>query len=193
MRDEQNGNNPALAELRRMLSSGLARMRLDKTALAGRAGLGRTTVSQAFQTDGPVPSAKTVAALAQALKLPSEDLLVLQREAARSGVNDRPGPGRLITEREPHDLEIHPAGHSKAVDGSDVPGTRPLPGYVRRDHDRVLDEAVRDVVAGRSRIVVLVGSSSTGKVRHLRTCWSEGLAWRSTRVLTLAAGGSLRS
>ncbi|WP_331755540.1 hypothetical protein [Streptomyces sp. NBC_01643] len=168
MRDEQNGHNPALTELRRMLSSGLARMRLDKTALAGRAGLGRTIVSQAFQTDGPVPSAQTVAALAQALKLPSEELLVLQREAARSGVNDRPGPGRLITEWEPHDLEIHPAGHSKAVDSSDVPGTRPLPGYVRSDHDRVLAEAVKDAVAGRSRIVVLVGTSSTGKTR---ACW----------------------
>ncbi|MEU3034717.1 tetratricopeptide repeat protein [Streptomyces griseoaurantiacus] len=168
MRDKRSSDNPALTELRRMLSSGLARMQLDKTALARRAGLGRTTVSQAFQTGGPVPSAQTVAALAQALKLPSEELLALQRDAARGGVDERPGPGRLIAEWDPHDLEVHPAGHSKAVDGSDVPGTRPLPGYVRRDHDRVLDEAVRDVVAGRSRIVVLVGSSSTGKTR---ACW----------------------
>nr|WP_253267621.1 helix-turn-helix domain-containing protein [Streptomyces asoensis] len=143
-------------------------MRLDKTALAGRAGLGRTIVSQAFQADGPVPSARTVAALAQALKLPVEELLVLRREAARGGVDERPGPGRLIADWEPYDLEIHPAGHSKAVDGSDVPGTRPLPGYVRRDHDRVLDEAVKDVAAGRSRIVILVGTSSTGKTR---ACW----------------------
>ena len=143
-------------------------MRLNKTDLASRAGLGRTTVSQAFQTDGPVPSAQTVAALARALKLPAEELLALQRDAAGGGGGARPGPGRLIGEWEPHDLEVHPAGYSKVVDGSDRPGTRPLPGYVQRDHDRVLAEAVRDVAAGRSRIVVLVGSSSTGKTR---ACW----------------------
>ncbi|MFE7276421.1 tetratricopeptide repeat protein [Streptomyces sp. NPDC057623] len=181
MRDEQNGRNPAVTELRRRLSSGLATMRLDKTTLARRAGLGRTTVSQAFQANGPVPSEQTVAALAQALKLPGEELLELQREAARNGGDDRPGPGRMITEWEPHDLEIHPAGHSKTVDGSDEPGTRPLPGYVRRDHDRVLAEAVEDVVAGRSRIVVLVGTSSTGKTR---ACWEavQPLAERGWRL-----------
>ncbi|MFI6037976.1 hypothetical protein ACIBBD_28185 [Streptomyces sp. NPDC051315] len=49
-----------------------------------------------------------------------------------------------------------------------MPGARVLPGYVRREHDRVLAEAVRDAAAGRSRIVVLVGGSSTGKTR---ACW----------------------
>ncbi|MEV8562001.1 helix-turn-helix transcriptional regulator [Streptomyces sp. NPDC051917] len=107
MRDEQNGHNPALTELRRMLNSGLARMRLNKTALARRADLGRTTVSQAFQTNGPVPSAQTVAALARALKLPVEELLALQRDAAGGGGGERPMPGRLIAEWEPHDLEVH--------------------------------------------------------------------------------------
>ncbi|MET8955504.1 helix-turn-helix transcriptional regulator [Streptomyces sp. NPDC004533] len=170
MCDEQNGDSPALTELRRKLQVGLARMRLSKTELAARAGLGRTTVSEAFQTDGPVPSAQTVAALARALKLPVEELLALQRDAAGDGCGngERPGPGRLIGEWEPHDLEVHPAGYSKVVDGSDTFGTRVLPGYVRRDHDRVLAEAVRDVVAGRSRIVVLVATSSTGKTR---ACW----------------------
>ncbi|MEV0186821.1 helix-turn-helix domain-containing protein [Streptomyces sp. NPDC050625] len=171
MRDEQSGHSPALIELRRRLAEGLARMRLNKTDLAGRAGLGRTTVSQAFQTDGPIPSAQTVVALARALKLPVEELLALQRDAAGrggGGSGERRGPGRLIGEWKPHDLEVHPAGHSKVVDDSDAPGTRALPGYVRRDHDRVLAEAVSDVAAGRSRIVVLVGSSSTGKTR---ACW----------------------
>ncbi|WP_406368915.1 hypothetical protein [Streptomyces sp. NBC_01546] len=45
---------------------------------------------------------------------------------------------------------------------------RALPGYVSREHDRALGEAVRDVMAGHSRIVVLVGTSSTGKTR---ACW----------------------
>ncbi|MFD5633671.1 tetratricopeptide repeat protein [Streptomyces sp. NPDC127077] len=168
VRDEQNSESPALTELRRLLSEGLARMRLGKAALAGRAQLGRTTVSEAFRAGGPIPSQRTVAALAQALQLSSGELLALQREADRGGVDRRSGPGRLISEWEPHDLEIHPAGHGTAVDGFDAPGTRFLPGYVRRDHDRVLDQAVKDVMAGRSRIVILVGTSSTGKTR---ACW----------------------
>ncbi|MFB7248310.1 hypothetical protein ACFCYX_38355 [Streptomyces populi] len=164
--DEQNGDNQALTELRRRLHDGLALSGLNKTQLAARTSLGRTTVSQAFQADGPVPSAQTVAVLARALKLPVEELLVLQRETAGNG--ERPGPGRLIGEWGPHDLEVHPAGRREVVDGSDVPGTWVLPGYVRREHDRVLGEAVQDAAAGRSRIVILVGTSSTGKTR---ACW----------------------
>ncbi|MFD7876918.1 helix-turn-helix domain-containing protein [Streptomyces sp. NPDC059766] len=166
MSDEHNGVNPAIAKLRSRLGEGLARLGLNQSDLARRAGLGRTTVSEAFQTDGPVPSERTVAALARALRLPDDELLSLRRDAVQGG--ERPGPGRLITEWDPHDLEIHPAWHSKAVDGSEGPGARPLPGYVRRDHDRVLAEVVKDVVVGRSRIVVLVGTSSTGKTR---ACW----------------------
>ncbi|MBL1109751.1 tetratricopeptide repeat protein [Streptomyces sp. 5-8] len=179
MHDDQSGDSPALTDLRRRLEAGRARMRLSKTDLAGRAALGRTTVSEAFQIDGPVPSAETVAALARALRLPVGELLELQRDAAGGG--ERPGPGRLIGEWEPHDLEVHPAGHSRVVDGSGVSGTRALPGYVRRDHDRVLDEAVRDVAVGRSRIVVLVGTSSTGKTR---ACWEavQPLAERGWRL-----------
>ncbi|MEU2245059.1 hypothetical protein ABZ572_37385 [Streptomyces sp. NPDC018338] len=43
-----------------------------------------------------------------------------------------------------------------------------LPGYVRREHDQVLAQAVAEAAAGGSRMVVLVGSSSTGKTR---ACW----------------------
>jgi hypothetical protein len=45
---------------------------------------------------------------------------------------------------------------------------RAWPAYVRREHDRVLNKAVDDTMAGRSRIMVLVGASSTGKTR---ACW----------------------
>ncbi|MER6038319.1 tetratricopeptide repeat protein [Streptomyces sp. NPDC001835] len=109
-----------------------------------------------------------MAALARALRLPVGELLELLRDAAGGGGGERPGPGRLIGEWGPHDLEVHPAGPSSIGDGSDASGTRALPGYVRREHDRVLAEAVTDVAAGRSRIVVLVGTSSTGKTR---ACW----------------------
>ncbi|MGW7295396.1 tetratricopeptide repeat protein [Streptomyces xiamenensis] len=90
------------------------------------------------------------------------------------------GPGRPIGEWEPHDLEVHPAGPGRTGLG---PGTsvRPvLPGYVARAHDAVLADAVRNAAAGRSGLVVLVGSSSTGKTR---ACWEAvqplaELGWR---------------
>ncbi|MFE2528009.1 helix-turn-helix domain-containing protein [Streptomyces sp. NPDC059382] len=153
----------ALTELRRALDDGLARAGLNKSQLAARTGLGRTTVSQAFQADGGVPSAATVAALADALRLPSGKLLDLRRQAAgdTGTAEDVSGPGKPIGEWEPHALEVHPAG-------PDVQGRRVLSGYVRREHDQVLAAAVEDVAAGHSRIVVLVGSSSTGKTR---ACW----------------------
>ncbi|GAA2572996.1 MULTISPECIES: tetratricopeptide repeat protein [Streptomyces] len=168
MHDEQAGYSPdsALAELRRRLEAGLARARLKKTDLVARTGLSRTTVQLAFQTDGPVPSTQTVTALARALKLPMEELQALQRIAAGDGSSDRPGPGQPIGQWDPHALEVHPAGTAR--DGTGLPGQRLLPGYVPREHDQVLAEAVRDAAAGRSRMLVLVGSSSTGKTR---ACW----------------------
>ncbi|MFE4662554.1 helix-turn-helix domain-containing/SEL1-like repeat protein, partial [Streptomyces hydrogenans] len=169
----------ALAELRRRLGDGLAGRRWTKTQLARRAELGRTTVSEAFRKDGPVPSEQTVGALADALRLPCEELLGLRRRATSPGtgsgetkerpVEDVPGLGRPISECDPHALEVHPAGPAVIAAGSaNGPKERVLSGYVWREHDRVLAEAVREAASGRSRIVVLVGSSSTGKTR---ACW----------------------
>lgn len=167
--DEQNGHNPALIELRRRLADGLAQARLTKEQLRVQAGLGRTTVSEALSPRKPVPSAETVVALAGPLKLPVQELLDLQRTAAEeTGTVTTVGPGRLIGEWEPHDLEAHPAGPRQTASDAGAPGTPALPGYVLREHDRVLAEAVRDTAAGRSRIVILVGTSSTGKTRP---CW----------------------
>ncbi|MFF9764733.1 hypothetical protein ACF1G4_35435 [Streptomyces caelestis] len=166
--DEQADHTPdsALTELRRRLEGGLARAGVKKTDLVARTRLGRTTVQLAFQTDGPVPSAQTVTALARALKLPVEKLLALQQVAAGGGSSDRPGPGRPIGQWDPHAPEVHPAG--SAQDGTGSLGQRLLPGYVPRGHDRILAEAVQDAAAGHSRMLVLVGSSSTGKTRG---CW----------------------
>ncbi|MEV5901312.1 hypothetical protein [Streptomyces sp. NPDC052127] len=169
MYDEQGGHELALTELRRRLADGLAQARLNQTQLAARAELGRTTVSEALSSKKPVPSAGTVAALAGALRLPVSELLVLQRTAAEEpGAVTTEGPGRPIGEWEPHDLEVHPAGPGRAASDSDTPAVRVLPGYVAREHDQMLSDAVRDATAGRSRIVVLVGTSSTGKTR---ACW----------------------
>lgn len=169
MHDNSSSEDPALVELRQRLKSKMDGMRLNQTVLARRAGLGRTTVSEALSPAKPAPSAETVAALARALQLPVEELRELQRSAVGGAGDGVPSvPGLPIVEWDPHDLEVHPAGPDDAAAGLGRPGGRPMPGYVRREHDRVLAGLVEDAVAGRSRAVVLVGSSSTGKTR---ACW----------------------
>ncbi|WP_042492509.1 helix-turn-helix domain-containing protein [Streptomyces avermitilis] len=169
MHGKQSGGSLALTELRERLADGLARARLNQTQLAKQAELGRTTVSEALSPTKPVPSAETVAALARVLRLPVGELLELRWTAVEeAGTVPAGGPGRRIGQWDPHDLEVHPAGAGRAPSDPDTPVLRALPGYVPREHDGLLGEAVRDAAAGRSRIVVLVGSSSTGKTR---ACW----------------------
>ncbi|MFB7280264.1 hypothetical protein ACFCZV_24410 [Streptomyces hydrogenans] len=171
MHDEQSAEGPALTKLRRRLDAGRALTRLNQTQLAKQAGLGRTTVSQALSPRGGVPSVDTVAALARVLRLPVGELLELQRAAAEESgatTGQEVGPGRPISQWDPHELEVHPAGSGDAASSPAMAAVRALPGYVSREHDRVLDDAVQDAAAGRSLIVVLVGTSSTGKTR---ACW----------------------
>ncbi|MFF5336940.1 hypothetical protein [Streptomyces sp. NPDC013181] len=111
----------------------------------------------------------TVTVLASVLKLSEEELLQLRRIAAGetgTASADMSGPGRPIGQWDPHELEVHPAGPGKSPTGTD--GARALPGYARREHDQVLANTVTAAAAGRSGIVVLVGTSSTGKTR---ACW----------------------
>ena len=71
--------------------------------------------------------------------------------------------GLLINECDPIALEVH-----RAID---VPGSEHhsvLPPYVQRAHDRRLRRIADEVLAGASRMVTLVGESSTGKTR---ACW----------------------
>ncbi|MFF4229757.1 helix-turn-helix domain-containing protein [Streptomyces sp. NPDC001820] len=74
------GRQEALAELKERLRSLRAQRRLSMTALPRRAGLGRTTVSQALNGTG-VPSEATVAALASTLGVDAEPLLRLRASA----------------------------------------------------------------------------------------------------------------
>lgn len=164
----------ALDELRNRLSDGRARAGLGMSELARRAGLGRTTVHSAFNYAEPAPSSNTLTALSKALRLPADELLALRRTALGEAVGVVAGErlGRLIGEWEPHSLEVRPAGTAA--------GQRVLPGYVRREHDQVLASAVQEACGGRSRLVVLVGDSSTGKTR---ACWEAvqplaGQDWR---------------
>ncbi|MFI7701309.1 hypothetical protein [Nonomuraea sp. NPDC049480] len=71
--------------------------------------------------------------------------------------------GWPLTQVDPIALEVHPAidaGAAAAVLGS-------LPAYLPRAHDQVLADLVAEAEGGASRIVVLVGGSSTGKTRAL--------------------------
>ncbi|WOX26176.1 helix-turn-helix domain-containing protein [Streptomyces solicathayae] len=155
----------ALTELRRRLDDGLATLGLTKTQLAARAGLGRTTVQEAFNPKAPVASPGTVASLSNALGLPETELLRLRRFAVGedAAVSEAEPIGRPIAEWDPHHLEVHPAGTGEGH----LPGSA-LSGYVLRNHDRVLAEAVSAAASGDRLMVVLVGSSSTGKTR---ACW----------------------
>ncbi|MGW1626922.1 hypothetical protein ACWCQR_49855, partial [Streptomyces sp. NPDC002172] len=88
--------------------------------------------------------------------------------------------GKRVEDWEPHSLEVHPAGSTANGHEADALEDRILPGYVHREHDRVLSAAVQEAVEGHSRMVVLVGSSSTGKTR---ACWEAvqplaGTGWR---------------
>ncbi|MFJ3278008.1 hypothetical protein ACIPJV_04785, partial [Streptomyces halstedii] len=116
------------------------------------------------------------------LKLPVGELLELRRTAAGetgTASADVSGPGRPIGQWDPHELEVHPAGPGKSPPGAG--GVRALPGYARREHDQVLANAVTAAATGRSAIVVLVGSSSTGKTR---ACWEavQPLAKKAWRL-----------
>ncbi|MDX3526930.1 helix-turn-helix domain-containing protein [Streptomyces sp. ID05-39B] len=176
MHKTDNGRGPALAELRGRLEDARARARLNQTELAGKAGLSRGTVSRALSPGGGIPTVQTVARLAGALKLSVGKLLELQRSAVEESdghLADMPGPGRPVGQWEPYGLEVHPAGPGTMADGEQA-----LPGYVARSHDEVLAEEVRQAAQGRSRIVILVGSSSTGKTR---ACWQAVQPLAKTR------------
>ncbi|MFE4922638.1 hypothetical protein [Streptomyces sp. NPDC056661] len=173
----------ALIELRRVLKAGRLKKRLTMDQVRARSGLGRTVVSQAFSFSAPPPSGATVSALASALALDTDHLLHLvdvaaqtrsspSMPAAGAGEDDATGAeqlGRLITDWDPHDLEVHPAADAPAPgSGGGRRWSARLPTYVPRPHDDELAALVSEVAMGHSRMAVLVGSSSTGKTR---ACW----------------------
>ncbi|MGW4034559.1 tetratricopeptide repeat protein [Streptomyces sp. NPDC004838] len=68
--------------------------------------------------------------------------------------------------RDPFDLEVQRAIDVCGDDGSSALPV--LPVYVEREHDELLRESVLGAAQGRSALVTLIGSSSTGKTR---ACW----------------------
>jgi len=185
----QQGGVPqaeARATLRSVLQEHLAKAALTKVQLAARTGMSRTTLQEAFSADGPVPSARTLTLLAKGLRLDADALLRLRAEALSDHLDvgaEGDVVGRPINDWDPHDLEVHPAAATATAPAVRLMGgiegvSCTLPGYVRRPHDDALAQAVGIAAAGRSAMVVLVGSSSTGKTR---ACWEA--------VQPLAAAG----
>ncbi|WP_405852227.1 transcriptional regulator [Streptomyces sp. NBC_00090] len=173
----------ARAELQERLNEALAKSGLSQTQLVQRARLNRGTINAALRSPDKPLTARTVAALAKALGVDSDTqsaLLQLQRDASASRgadgaleANAVGQVGRPVREWDPYDLEVHPASTPLAFKATAHEPVRDaqhpvLPGYVPRCHDHILTDMVRAAVDGRSGMLVLVGSSSTGKTR---ACW----------------------
>ncbi|MGW2994919.1 NB-ARC domain-containing protein, partial [Streptomyces sp. NPDC001193] len=85
----------ALSRLQAQFADALASKGQTVTWLAGKAGLGRTGVSNALNKPY-VPSARTVAAMARALRLDEEGLLELRRQAEAAQDRGPGGPGPVV-------------------------------------------------------------------------------------------------
>jgi transcriptional regulator with XRE-family HTH domain len=106
---------------------------------------------------------EVTAALARRLDLPFSELTSLREAAAADRTR---APGRPINEWNPIELEVHPTAPRQRE--SEHRAGIELPPYIRRAHDRFLDQVVRDASKGDSQILVVVGASGTGKTR---ACW----------------------
>ncbi|WP_203187057.1 sel1 repeat family protein [Streptomyces pratensis] len=95
------------------------------------------------------------------------DIFINEARAPQRRLLPEQPPGRCISEiADPYAWEVHQAITVES-DGS-TEHLPTLPVYVEREHDRRLRDAVQQVVHGASKIVMLVGGSSTGKTR---ACW----------------------
>ncbi|MEY9841730.1 tetratricopeptide repeat protein [Streptacidiphilus sp. EB103A] len=93
--------------------------------------------------------------------------LLDQAQPVRPSRNSTAGPGQLIAEvNDPFSLEVHRAVEFASLRGGEEWGV--LPAYVPRAHDARIGKAIGEAAAGVSRLVLLVGESSTGKTR---ACW----------------------
>ncbi|WP_435106673.1 hypothetical protein [Nocardiopsis synnemataformans] len=176
----------ALAKLRQRIRTAFHQKNWNQQMLADRAKLSRAVVNPVISNtnSATVPSERTVTHLANALSLDAGPLLELRATAVGPATPPSSGLGKLISEWDPHDLEVHPAiahpGRPAAAVSVPQRASTRMPGYVRRSHDDALSQAVQAAVGGSSQMVVLVGSSSTGKTR---ACWEAvqplaGQGWR---------------
>ncbi|MCZ4122748.1 hypothetical protein [Streptomyces sp. H39-S7] len=115
--------------------------------------------------DLPAKQADVVSLIAVLTRRVAEDDSAAAKRAAQlwTTVRLQEPLGLDIADLNPLDLEVH-----RSIE---IPGTTrlpPLPAYVARKHDSLLLRVVEEAMAGSSRMVMLVGGSSTGKTR---ACW----------------------
>ncbi|MEV7536683.1 tetratricopeptide repeat protein [Streptomyces hydrogenans] len=92
--------------------------------------------------------------------------LLDRAQPAQSPRATHSSPGRPVgIFTDPFALEVHKAIDAESARGEALPV---LPAYITRAHDARLHAIVREAVDGLSRVVMLVGGSSTGKTR---ACW----------------------
>ncbi|MFH9829082.1 tetratricopeptide repeat protein [Streptomyces bobili] len=145
-----------------------------ETAIKKRDGLrgapSRDTVRRCISSPNLPPSQADVVAIAVVLgrgaAWDESDLATRVRRLWIEAGMVEPAGKPLAEFSDPFALEVH-----RAIDiGSAAQDTElsVLPAYVERDHDSRLREIVGEAECGASRLVMLVGGSSTGKTR---ACW----------------------
>ncbi|MFE6153623.1 hypothetical protein [Streptomyces sp. NPDC057889] len=102
----------------------------------------------------------------------------LQPKVTPKSPNASAEPGQLIAEAHPiRNLEIHPVIEPRSAILQRLPL---LPRYVRRAHDQMLSEEMT-AAHEESRLVTLLGDSSTGKTRALWEAIQQLEGWRVWR------------
>ncbi|MFC6023634.1 tetratricopeptide repeat protein [Plantactinospora solaniradicis] len=140
----------------------------------------RDTISRIIASPRIPPNQSDVVAVAVALTrlaggVPGPDVrksvTALVEQIRRLWLAARSAPplprlGKLIRDCTPLALEVHRAIEVPGRGG----GLPVLPPYVPRAHDALVESVIAAATAGTSRMVTLVGASSTGKTR---ACWES--------------------
>lgn len=122
--------------------------------------LGKTTVSNILTGKTLLPRWDTIEQILLACGVANRELAVWEHGYQRAS---QPAAGEpLSEEQDPIEFGIH----KTITTDSSVSGAALTP-YVRRAHDRALAEIVAAAADGHSRLVVLLGGSSTGKTRAM--------------------------
>ncbi|MEV0455817.1 tetratricopeptide repeat protein [Catellatospora methionotrophica] len=133
---------------------------------------GKDTIGRVIKAGGPASQQDTVAVAIALARAGRGDRAAVEAQVGCLwlAVQNAPEPdepvrlGRPVADCDPLALEVHPA-----IQVPEMAAVGQLPGYVPRAHDERLRQVVDRVLEdGRSRLVTLMGGSSTGKTR---ACW----------------------
>jgi TPR repeat protein len=165
-------------------SAGLSLRDLEKATAASPVALARSTVAS-VEHGKTLPRRDWLVAYLAVCGVPTVRQRVWQQARARiaggsAGVDSTASPLPPVDACDPRRLGVHASIGLAAQDGAGAEGGRlpELPRYVPRDVDDELRQAVMEAAA-RGGLVVIVGSSSTGKTRTLyEAVLAELPTWR---------------